>query len=980
MTDGVGFDYEVAFKGDYPAPFGRWPQLEAPGTHLGKTFGRFQDCEPWEASGGLPTANISAATTSLELAGECALGRRDQQTILALAYSPLDGSFSVSFRGSNPVTVPLSTTARDLETLLNAELAPRGQAVVVVDRVTHRHHPTGRFGVAWVVEFEAAAASSSAELEANGGAADGLTVSDAFTTGQDATVAVYRTVTVQTSAQRDDLRGHFRLQLGGEVTEKLSYEATGQKVVEALERLDQVASVEVLSGDVGFGVKVRVPRVELVNGSNVAAAAGDWTKTLAPGDELDFTRAAAAAKRKSGLASFGYFGFYSERLYGSTESAFESAGVLITALEFDNETKRTFFTLDEPFVGNATVAADAQAGNSERSLRPVSALVKLEEPPAIKFTYPTLAGRRTWVELCSGCASDFGVGVNQTITIERETYVVFGIGVPGLPSCGADCLLLDRPFRGTPVSHGEPYVPAFPATMRANTTADLGRASGDALGEGDRLFVATAKGELDELVIESLGPRPGAVTLSGNFTERYVGAAAWASAHGLRRRIVFRALADGADLDTFQAAAESDWRGTEARLEVRRPRGVSPLTATLGHKPEVQTLAIRCKDLTCAAALRNTTGDGGAHANATWRLKVDHVSTAPLPWGASASDVKKALEALRTVGNVAVERSGDEASPYFHFGYVYTVRFWGGPDQGIRGFVPELLFLPGGAMAAPGSGISHFVDTVQQGAANAARTPLYTALESGTTYYARVKALNAEGWGGYSSPIAAATAEEALLPGPPTAVSAGTLPPSKQLGESGHAEATSMSVSFAPPLQDGGAGVTHYKVEWSSDATFLATGGPAASSIASAPKRAKLGGQGTGKYGSVSLQVVHEVQSLVVDFRSGPDLAPRGGTFTLRWGGQRTRPLAWDVSPSDLGTAVQGISAKHLEEMGENAVHATRVPLRHGYRWDVTFSGKRGDMGLLEADGTELYGDDPSISGQSSPTFFSRLISLAPIF
>ena len=363
---------------------------------------------------------------------------------------------------------------------------------------------------------------------------------------------------------------------------------------------------------------------------------------------------------------------------------------------------------------------------------------------------------------------------------------------------------------------------------------------------------------------------------------------------------------------------------------MRRPKGVAALTAVVGAHAEVQTLALRCDSAGAAAALRNAS-TGEASANASWSLTLDHRTTAALPWGASAAEVKHALEGLRTVMHVDVVRSGDEASPAFHFGYVYTVRFWGSANQGPLGYVPKLLFHAGPQMSEYGSGVHAFVDVVREGAAHAASTGTYTALAEGTTYYGRVKAVNAEGWGPYSAaPLAVTTASGPLLPGAPTGVS---------LGSAGAAaSSTSLSLRFSPPDLDGGGRISHYRVEWASDALF-------------SPAKA---------YGSASLQVVHEVQQVSVDFRSGSDLATRGGTFVLAWGGKATRRLAWDVSAEALAVAVQGISG--IEAVGENPVHVTRMSHRHGYRWDVTFSGRRGDVGEMVVDGTDLFGDDASAS------------------
>jgi hypothetical protein len=118
----------------------------------------------------------------------------------------------------------------------------------------------------------------------------------------------------------------------------------------------------------------------------------------------------------------------------------------------------------------------------------------------------------------------------------------------------------------------------------------------------------------------------------------------------------------------LQVVPEVDWRGTEPRVEVRRPTGSDALTATVGNRAEVQTVALRCGSLACAAALRNAS-TGAAHGNATWQLALDSRRTLALPWGASPRQVEVALAALRSVGNVDVTRSGSEASEAYHFGY-----------------------------------------------------------------------------------------------------------------------------------------------------------------------------------------------------------------------------------------------------------------------------------------------------------------------
>ena len=326
-----------------------------------------------------------------------------------------------------------------------------------------------------------------------------------------------------------------------------------------------------------------------------------------------------------------------------------------------------------------------------------------------------------------------------------------------------------------------------------------------------------------------------------------------------------------------------------------------------------------------------------------------------MPWGATAAEVEEALESLQTVTNVEVMRSGDETSAAFHFGYVYTIRFWGTYLGASSLPLVEFLFAAqveadksdffaasGGAWGVGGD-VSAHIHAVAQGAAEASGSSsfTYTALQRGATYFVRSKAVNREGASAYSEALAVTTAAEPVVPSAPTAVS---------LAACGYSP-TSLVLTFAPPLQTGGARISHYKVEWSTDAVFKPSG------------TFDFGGDASSaSVGSAALEVVHEVQSVVVDFRSGDDILRRAGTFSLRWGGASTAPLPYDVSAMDLAVAVQGISG-WLEGVGDigDAVTATRQPKRHGFQWDVTFKGRRGDLGLLVADGTRLYGDDATV-------------------
>eukprot|EP01084_Bolivina_argentea_P029786 55272_1 len=53
-----------------------------------------------------------------------------------------------------------------------------------------------------------------------------------------------------------------------------------------------------------------------------------------------------------------------------------------------------------------------------------------------------------------------------------------------------------------------------------------------------------------------------------------------------------------------------------------------------------------------------------------------------------------------------------------------------------------------------------------------------------------------------------------------------------------------------------------------------------------------------------------------------------------------------------------------MAELGINPVSVTRSVLRNGYRWKVTFRARRGNLGLINVDGSLLTGDAPTIEVQ----------------
>jgi len=204
---------------------------------------------------------------------------------------------------------------------------------------------------------------------------------------------------------------------------------------------------------------------------------------------------------------------------------------------------------------------------------------------------------------------------------------------------------------------------------------------------------------------------------------------------------------------------------------------------------------------------------------------------------------------------------------------------------------------------------------------------IYSSLARGTNYSIRMSAANGNGYGEFSSLFSVATPETGIIPSAPTSVS---------LLPCGNSQ-LSLRLNFKAPIFSGGSNIDSYFVEWSNYPEFA---------------------EGVDGYGSELLSIIHEVQTLVVDFRSGDSVKTRGGAFTIGWGGVVSAPLSWDISASDLKRAVQGVM--DLRVVAENPVYVTRNKYRHGFKWTIVFKTWAGDLSLLQVQGAMLQGDKPS--------------------
>lgn len=850
ITDGLGYDYLIRFWGDYYLRNGAWPQLRVPAEYFGRSAGGVYECERFVSSDG--DAEPSAQVIMMEQARQCASGSSTNHVILAEASSDLGGSFSIRRVDGQEQTIPLSSTAAEMGALLSDALA----LPIDVMKTT-----VGEYSRAWVVSFGI-----------SDGDADQMALCDRFATGTSTAVGVYEVVVITTSASSDHgSSGNFRIMLGGEVSDLVSFDASDGRIDLVLQAMMGVGKVTTLSPiSPGGSGGVDIANVTLFNNSASVESTGDLTKVLAPGDKAIFK---AVNNQYFQVTSLSY-----SPISNATTMVLNHT---VIALPFDQ------------------INSSAVIGTAAISRAPLPGRAVLFSEVSVLYSYPNVATSARTLELSEGGAEALGIALNSTVVVGGESYII--------SDYDDDRLELSRDFVGPTVVAGDVELNVFGTSMVVAFTRDL---SG-AIAVGDTIWIENADGDVDELEIEESFTQNSSYRMSGLFSSNYDGSTAYTVGNGRKWILAFKHT--DLNLDTFQVEPQADWRGLGASIEVQRPGGIAPYTATLGSPSEVQTIALRSSQLWWSTM--------NSANNATWSLELwpEDGLTPDLTWGASATEVMKGLESLSAISRVEVERMGDGESPEWFYGYIYTISFWG---------VHSSPGLPQLSVDSSLAGVTAHVNTVRQGAAVASQSPNLVSLKEGTQYSIRARAFGSKGYGPPSPITVAETPSAGMLPGPPTSVTFGWC----------RYSSTSLGVKWRPPAKDGGQRVDGYRIEWD---------------------RSQPISESSAAYGTEYLQVVHEVQEIVVNFRSGDSAVTRGGTFSVSWGGHSTADLPWDSSASGLETAILGISG--VQELAANPIGVTRAPYRNGYRWTVTFMAYRGDLALLRGDGSLLVGDDPSL-------------------
>jgi hypothetical protein len=248
-------------------------------------------------------------------------------------------------------------------------------------------------------------------------------------------------------------------------------------------------------------------------------------------------------------------------------------------------------------------------------------------------------------------------------------------------------------------------------------------------------------------------------------------------------RLLF-VVVDGA-LDTFQALPNSDFEGVGATLRVHLPSGHPRNTFSIGNGAAVQTITFRTADGT-------STGMTG-----TYRLAYDGVSAGTcVSVAASASDLAAYITDL-----VAAPRGFVTVVARSNIRYVRWV------ETHDRFEVP-LLTLGSQVGCTPTAGevlLNYELPAYPRATFN----HHYVALRPSQTYFVRVTARNSRGYGHSSAWVQATTPTVGVAPSVPTSLTVGVA-----------YTASSLSLVYGPPLQQGGLNPLTYRLEYDTSPTF----------------------------------------------------------------------------------------------------------------------------------------------------------------
>jgi len=518
-------------------------------------------------------------------------------------------------------------------------------------------------------------------------------------------------------------------------------------------------------------------------------------------------------------------------------------------------------------------------------------------------------------------ASDQTFIIGDVVTISSEQYTVQNVDV----NADEITLTFDKLYVGpAEVNLGNPEIFLFKSE---DVEVETSFSMEGLLVTGDDLWVQDSSFVIDSVMATG-------IVVDGAVLSNVVGAKAYKTGNGHERMLLFKSHT--ANLNTFNVVPESNWRGAGSYLMVKRPNAVPPNQFVVGNRPEVQTIALRSEsEVTnsvgftitvhlpaCSTTVQQCTpllprSDGSHLAPPT----LTQESTDSLIWGASSGDVQTALEDLSFLSQVRVQRSpadGESATAASNFGFVYSITFLGeiSATQLIR--VEVVL---------DDVSTSAHVNRKHQGTSEASFHSSYFSLAQDTNYNFRLSASNAKGWSLSSDLIPAKTPLLGKIPSKPKSVT--VLNQGKDW----------LQPYWAYPAVDGGLPISAYKIEVDDSPTFF---------------------KGSPAYQQSLISIEHEVQDILTDFDPDDSHGTASGTFTLMFGGEVSGHLNYACSEKEMADALSILM--DVDVVGTNPIKVVRSPKGRGYRWRTTFTGVRGNLNLLRANGNMLTGNNPRVT------------------
>ena len=385
----------------------------------------------------------------------------------------------------------------------------------------------------------------------------------------------------------------------------------------------------------------------------------------------------------------------------------------------------------------------------------------------------------------------------------------------------------------------------------------------------------------------------------------------------------------------------------------------------------------------------------------------------PIAFDASADEVVRVLEGLKTIGSVVVTRqltNQSTTAPVQRHGYSWNVTF---VDVLNAGDVPSLLVstnagadadtIATGSFNGGASGLTGTSPKVEVFELTKGAIPLtYTisGLSPSGAYFTRVAAINKHGVG-------------------PWRISAVSSQPQKNtpsMARSVSVEAESGSrvgVWWQKPMFEGGDPITKYEVQWSTASTFGSLAQVATITPSSdGPYQHTISGLTPGQeyyvrvlpynalgFGAPATAVVKNNWEEIQRISLFSDLQIVAGQFRLTYqalGSSRTTAtpaIAYDASASAVQEAIQalpGITAVEVNRADSgNVFDASGVGTKaFSMDWDVTFLSQTGDVAQLSVDETNtavetqslyVYGASASLSAGSYKLKFAGFTTSACI-